>query len=393
MGQYRTKNKVKVRKPVPTQKATTITEFGPNDSLARVDGYGQTSSTIPTDFYSAISKYSDSFFDSYTSGGLLNGEKTFNLKSLKGLVQFGNKIAEFDLDKIKKRVEDTVLGGRSIESILNLPEQFKNDALGTIAGLAGNTSIAGRNVGEILRKTQMTYRDAMGVYNLVKRGDWTTFSGIVNSLGAFTNATTNSNLGELLKGYVDIQATSAFLGSLVKTASKLGNASLTKMIMDKFQDKREGRRYLNATLYNCCLNSDLPTIDYIFDYAGDQASHGNNPMAVKWLLENYNRDGLYTPDKVGEYRQRLIDILNRADPQWYYTYQNGTKITRLDAFQGISKDARSLLSFLENKTEHDFTTELMIANHYPEQDMKQMVMRMYEDITFKDRPLDPRYKR
>lgn len=392
-NQYRTKNLVKVRKPIENQKATTITEFGPNDSLARVDGYGQTSSTIPTTFYSAISKYADSFFDSYKSSGFLNGEKSFNLKSLQGIIQFGKQLASVDIDAMKKRIEDSVLGGRSIESLLNLPDQFKKDALGTLADLTGNMSIAGVNVGQLLRDTKMSYADAVGIYNLVKNGDWTSFSGIVNSLQAFQNASTKSPLGQIIGAYVDIQATSAFLGSLVKTASKFGNSALVKQIMDKFQDKKDGRKYLNATLYGCCVNSDLPTINYIFDYIGDNAVSSNNPLAVKWIAEHYQLDGLYTPDKIKEYKKRLIDTLNRADPEWYYTYQNGEKITKLEPFQHCSKNAQWLLSFVGEDDPYDFTTEFMIAKSYQEQDIKQLVMRNYKDIAFKDRPFDPRYKR
>lgn len=392
-NQYRVKNPAKQEKPTENQKAVTITESGPKNSLARVDGYGQTDSTIPTNFYSTISKYADSFFGSFDSKGFLPDFKSFDLTSLKGIVEAGKKVASIDIEAIKHRVEESVLGGRSIESLLNLPKQFKEDAFGTLAGLVGNTTIAGANIGRVLRDTKMSYADAMGIYNMVKNGDWTSFSGIVNSLGALQNANTNSLLGKLVGGYIDIQATSAFLGSLVRTASQFGNTALIKEIMNKFQDKREGRRYLNATLYGCCVGSDIPTINYILDYIGEHVVSGNNPILVRWILQHYQLDGMYQPSKIVEYKDRLVKLLNRVDPEWYFTYQDNEKITKLEPFQWCSKDAQWLLSYVGEQDTYDFTTEFMIAKSYPEQDIKQLVMRTYKDIAFKDRPLDPRYKR
>ena len=368
-GQPKISNAVKQQAPSETQKALSIVEQGPRDNTIREDGYGGNVGPGSTSFYSSISNYTDDFFNSFKGkGGLIPDFKSFNLTSLAGIKDAFNKVAHLDVKKIKSDFEHSVLGAKSI---------------------------GGVNVGEWAKKAGMSYKEALGMYNMVKNNDWTSFQGIMNGLEVIGRTELASPLGKLVNGFIDITATSAFLGSLAREAVKLGNQPLVKEVMKYFKDKRHGKKHLNAAMYGAAVASDMANMDYILEYVGSDETRSNNPILIRWILQHYSLDGLYRADKIDEYRDRLINLLNKVDPEWYYEMRDGEKVTKLEPFLWATHDAIKL--FLHqpangDKT-YDFQTEIMIAKAYPVQDIKQMIMRQYSEIAYKDRPLDPRKKR
>ena len=395
-GQPKVTNAVKQQAPSETQKALSIVEQGPRDNTVREDGYGGNVGSGSTSFYSSISNYTDDFFNSFKGkGGLIPDFKSFNLTSLAGIKDAFNKVAHLDVNKIKSDFEHSVLGGRSIESIMALPKKLKENPFGTVEEFFGAKSIGGVNVGEWAKKAGMSYKEALGMYNMVKNNDWTSFQGIMNGLEVIGRTELASPLGKLVNGFIDITATSAFLGSLAREAVKLGNQPLVKEVMKYFKDKRHGKKHLNAAMYGAAVASDMANMDYILEYVGSDETRSNNPILIRWILQHYSLDGLYRADKIDEYRDRLINLLNKVDPEWYYEMRDGEKVTKLEPFLWATHDAIKL--FLHqpangDKT-YDFQTEIMIAKVYPVQDIKQMIMRQYSEIAYKDRPLDPRKKR
>lgn len=386
----RVKNPVKQQAPSETKKIASIVEQGPNDKLARLDGYGETKA-VPTSFYDSMSKYTDSLFDSMQ--GMIPDLTKFDLKSLKGLKDFANEVAKFDPNELKKRIEKDVLGGRSFESLMDLPNQIKKDAVGTLTNLVGDTKIGGLDVKNIIQAAGSSYKDAMAMYNLVQNGDWKSFNGIVNSLQNVLGGVARTPLGDMLNKFVDIQATSAFIGSLARYAMKIGHSPLVQKISELFQNKRHGREAFNAGVYGAAVNSDLSMLDILIGFNGSDNIMTNNPLAIRWILSHYKIDGLYTSDKIVEYRNRLIDILDRLDANWDKTIQHGVVVTKLEPFNWATKDALQLLKYEDPNSDRNYLTECLIAKSYPTQDMKQMVMKLYKDIAFKDRPFDPRIRR
>jgi len=160
-GQPKVSNAVKQQAPSETQKALSIVEQGPRDNTIREDGYGGNVGSGSTSFYSSISNYTDDFFNSFKGkGGLIPDFKSFNLTSLAGIKDAFNKVAHLDVNKIKSDFEHSVLGGRSIESIMALPKKLKENPFGTVEEFFGAKSIGGVNVGEWAKKAGMSYKEA-----------------------------------------------------------------------------------------------------------------------------------------------------------------------------------------------------------------------------------------
>lgn len=376
-----------VKKPVETKLAQTIVEQGPRDDQTRIDGYGKHVGPLQTQYNLTLDKYADDLYSSYQSLTAALGLPSLDLGNLTGLSKINEIVKSLDPDALIKRFETGVLGGRSLKSILELPDQFKKDALGTLADLTKNTTLAGMNIGSLIRAGKMTYEEATKLHQMVKNGDWSSLAGIAKSLDMMGQ----NGLVSLAKNIIDVQAIGGFLGQLVKTAGELGNHSLVKEIAKLFKNNRDRNGALSSIVYSAAMRSDLLTIDSVIKVLGGAETLSKNPNTIKLILSSYNLDPFYTPDNAKEYRRRLLEVLNYLDPNWCYDTINGQRVTKLEPFSFMSEDAKKVFRYPDTD-ETDFMVEMLIAEQYKAVDIKQLAMTFYKDITFKNRPLDPRQK-
>lgn len=371
--------------------AKTFVEQGPHDKNARVDGYGGHVGPLTTQFTSVLNKYLDDMAVSYRNLTTILGIPAIDLSNLKGLQVFKAIIDKFNPAALLKRIENGLLGGRSLSSIvefgLNTVRDFKKDALGTLAKLTGNVNIGGLNIGKLIRTGQMAYADARRIHQMVKNGDFSTLSGIVKALDAIGH----TSIGQALKGVVDFHAMSAFLGTTLQEVARLGNHEVVRQIAGLFKDKRQRDAALSLSVYNAASRSDIEMIKTIVNIMGGPKLLSNNPKTIGYILRSYRHESFYGPSHFTDRRTELIDLLNSIDPNWAWEDINGTRVTKLAPFFNISKDARTLLS-QPTGDQYDFSQEIIIASSYPAQDVKRLTMNMYRSITFKDRPLNPKVK-
>lgn len=366
----------KVKKPVTTTKAITIVEGGPRDEQSRVDGYGGHIGPLTTQYKHALSKFADDFYGSYNSMGNLFGFPKLDLASLKNMspIKGISKVLDaLNPNKLLNRFESLI--GRPLQSIAGLYQDFKNDALGTLTKLTGNINIGGLNIGAMIRTGKMLYEDGVRVYNMVKSGDWSSLKGIADGLAKLGG----TGIGQLLKPIIDLEATSALLSTFMTRAAELGDHVLVKKIMEMFGSKKHRNGALGAIVYNSAGRSDIYTLDAIVKVLGGAELYGSYPQVIRRLLENYRLEPFYLPEKLGEHKQRLVDLLYSIDKDWLYTEQGGERITKLEVFGYMSKDAILVMS---DPSGIDFTTELMIAKKYPAEDIKTMQKRMYQHLVF-----------
>nr|DAT15801.1 MAG TPA: Putative virion structural protein [Caudoviricetes sp.] len=459
-GKQRLKNIPQVKSPPPTSLVTTIVEQGPRDDQMRVDAFGHVS-PMSTSINNVMAKYVDDLMQAYGapgggaggSGG--KGSGLFDFSKVEDVLKKANEVITKDIPAFKKRIEDSVLGGRTIESVVGLALQFKDDKLGALLNLADNVSLNGMKVSDLMKAGFDTYEDARSYANMIKNNDWKSFQGIVKGLDLLGHKT----IGKELSKYIDLHATSAFLGNLLNKSVQSGNTKLVSDIRKLFQDDKQAKKVLNLSTYNAATRGDIGMVKTIVGLASEkptsnvsggssgsgghsggssggqtQPGHGgsptpgspspgspggpsaptpqpsapkidhgpkrvgntllrnniktNNPNLIQWLAEGYKLDSFYEPDKIEDYRHELLEVLETIDPQWYYDIIGGEEVTKLEPFVFMSDDAKRLLKYNKDGSEL-FLTEIMIANTYPEEDIKQMVMKMYDDITYKDRPLNP----
>lgn len=379
-----------IPEPTPTLKAVTIVEQGPRDDQARVDGYGGHVGPLKTQFTTALDRYSDDFFAGYQGLSTALGFKPVDLKNLSGLNKITAVLKELNPTKLLNRFENNVLGGRSLKSILNLPKEFKRDAIGTLEKYTRNANISGLNIGQMIRTGKMTYDEATKIYKAVKNNDWSSLEGIRKGLDVLGNTA----LSNLTKGVIDLHATSAFIGEAIRLAADLGDNDLVKEIRRLFGhgnakgvrlDQQLINSLLGLSVHNAAARSDLSMLDSIIDIMGKETIRHNYPKLIKDTLQNFNLEPFYTPHMIKEYKQRLLSLLTKLDPNWDKETFNGIKVTKLEPFHYLSKDARTVLSYIDDEDEHDYTAEVMLAKDYPPMYRRHLVEKYYNDVVIRDK--------
>lgn len=348
----------KVKKPIPTNKAISIVEGGPRDEQARVDGYGGHIGPLTSQYRHSLSKFADDFYGSYSSMGSVFGFPSLNLNTLKNMTPLkgiSKVLSALDPAKLLTRFESTI--GRPLQSLMGLYGDFKKDALGALSKITGNISLGGLNVGAMIRTGKMIYEDGVRVYNMVKNGDWSSLKGIADGLAKLGG----TQLGAFLKPIVDLEATSALLTVFMKRATELGDHKLEKDILGMFKSKRHRNGAIGATVYNSANRSDIHTLNAMVKVLGGSELYGSYPQVIRRLLENYRLPPFYLPERLHEHKKELVDLLNNLNPNWLYGNHGGEKVTKLEVFGYLSKDAEMVLS---DPSGTDFTTEIMIAKKY-----------------------------
>lgn len=383
------RNLPQVRKESPTKYAQSIVEQGPRDDLTRFDALGHTS-LDKSQINLTVNKYINSLETSYTSlsktvdsfNNLLTGDTKSVLDKIKeaqNVIDSQVKRVTDEFADAKKRLETDLLGGRSIESILALPKNVKRNALGTLEEYTKGLTFAGLDIGHIVREGKMAYKDAVGIYNAAKSGDWTSIQGISNALGAMGNA----GLSKYLTSIVDLQATSAYVGALMQQVSDLGIVDLYREMSDLFHSDKEKKRYIAMSVENSISRSDINMIQTAVDIIGGDQVYYNYPDIIERILSSYRFDFAYEPSKLPQYRSALINLLNSINPSWYYEQIEDKKFTKLSSFTRISRDAVTVFSYdLDEDNPYNFSTEIALARYYPEIDAKALVMQMYPEIFY-----------
>lgn len=391
----RNASKTKVELGSPTKIATSIVEQGPRDDLTRVDGLArQKVPPMATTVNQTLNKYMDDFYKDYK--GLV---ASLNLPSLdlskakipglEGIEGIKNTISNLtkEANAIKSRIENNVLGGRKLESLRDLKDGFKKDALGSLTKMLGGTKIAGLDIGHLVNTGMTSYKDAVGIYNIVKSGDWSSLSGIQQALGALGK---NSLIDKFIKPIIDISAIGAFVGKVVSDISRLGIPGLIKEVKALFRSPKEGNRNLVHASHNAAIRGDLDMLEEIVDTLGVDGSGMINSqyrLTVENILRSFHFTPLYNPSKIGQYREKLLRVLNKIDPHWWYDDINGEKCYRLGIFRVASKDAVTLLNF-EDKSSYlksDVRDVLLIAKSYSTQDVKTLALSQYSQLVFRNK--------
>ena len=389
-------NKKKSNAGVKTNKVLTIVEQGPKDGLLRKDGYGSEIYADPTKYSNVIGKYADDLFASYADMNISLGKGVADLAKLPGLSKIAEIIKEYNPVSLLGRIEENVFGGVSLRSVYDkgmnmykngkqIYEDFKKDTVGALAKYGTGLNLAGLNVGEMVRTGRATYQDVRKIQNIVKNNDWGSLAGIMKGL----NSIGNTALSNHLKGIVDIQAHTAFLGKAMRDAHELGlfvDKEFTQNFKQAFNElntRNAGNQIVSTLYYNSAQNSDIGSMENIVSWLGGKQVLSNNPLAVETTLDNFSLLKGYTEKDAYEMRKRLLALLESVNPNWYKDYLGSEEVTHLGAFQKMSDDSKMLLS-LEVPGEINFKTEVMLSGWYNPRNIKSIVLRDFKDFSFEE---------
>lgn len=319
---------------------------GPEDKAKVVDAYTTVSPELRNNLTSKVS--------SFTSG--LSGIFDKAVGITKGV---GEKLRQgaVDLPTAKRRIENALKGSRS--DIVSLSTTAEKLIMGELTGTDTNTNYV-KTVTDVARGVQLITTDGKQVIQNFKDGNYGQLSAMVGFMSDLTG-------NPLLKVF-DIGAEAAILRGVVEEVSAWGIPSLVDQIMVDRDDKTKYaviKRSAESISYNSSLSvlesfagvmSSWPMITNPADPNGPLIPDPNftptniganaltaaTPDFAAKYIANFVFDAGVTPDQYPSVLARLVTLMDKLKPDWYYTRRNNKQVWNLGVLRGASENATTL---------------------------------------------------
>lgn len=301
------------------------------------------------DGITALNSYKDT-----AMGGLNTFIKTVtgNMLTMKDLtkiidVRNGFKINQAELTK---RLSDAA--GFPLNSIVGMTKDIENEI---------NNLLDAYSKGNVTRML-----NAVGVKFKVNDGT----SQMVSMLSSVLSRISNTD--SQFRRVVDEAAQLAFLNTMLKYTVTAGLWEGIDDLLAKYTLPGEGIRALGTFSTIAVKKGDVYTLQAIMDRCGISAITAVNTNLHADLLKNFK----FTSDAVAsdypDYRLRMLNVLDAANPTWELTDFNDISTLNLVPFTTASKNALTLL-----KGQDRFLIQCMIAPSYTKKPLMTLVRDFY----------------
>ncbi|MNM17739.1 hypothetical protein D3C81_280210 [compost metagenome] len=341
----------------------------PEDATKVVDAYGETSSELRTQLSSKITSFSSGL------GGVF--DKTVSIT--KGI---GEKLRTntIDLPSAVRRVQGALKGSRS--DILKIAGSTEKLIMGELTGSDKNTNYV-KTATDVARGLELMTSDGRQVIDSFKNGGYNQVSAMV---GFMSDLTENPSLK-----LFDMGAEAAILRGVVEEVSAWGVPSLVDNVMKDQPDmtkyaviKRSAERISYSSSLDVLLayanvssNTNIGTeANPHYANIGAAALNANTPDFATKVLSNFTFVQGVT---VGDYPAqlaKLVDLMNKLKPDWYWTQRNGQAVWNLGTLGSASENAVTL--FLSSPVYRD---AILTAPFYSPARVEELVNDMYPLVT------------
>ena len=327
--------------------ANTLFHSGPDDNLLTVDAY-QISDNSPK----------NNFFE------------PFNVTSANLIGEIRNNPAA--LDEIKSVLVNTsskMLSKGEVLAQLGTQLNGIKPQLKTLTGSLTDTLVNAYNTNSALMKGVSDVSVKLG-------GAIQTFSGVAadEMKGLLSLAETQ------LAGVAEIELVDLTLQSLVTSSllTDLTNKGLTEIatsVINGIGNPDVAKRSLLDALEGFVDKGMLPLVDLVIDRVGANTTLSERPALVSDILKGYRLPTNMGPSQYLAEETRLLNLLNKIDPQWSVLKRNIDWVSDLTPFVSASVDAITLFTHGTR-----FKTEALIAKEYGVKNQKQLVRSFYPRI-------------
>lgn len=170
----------------------------------------------------------------------------------------------------------------------------------------------------------------------------------------------------------DIGAETALMSNIFSYVSTLKIPGL----MDTLISSSDNTESLNQSLKNCVPDviqqNDLDSLNSIINKIGAEEVLTADPNAVQNILSSYTLDSTTTADEYQKLYNQLTGTLDSLNPNWNTIERNGETITDLTSLDGISDDAKTILSI-----NSDYQTMFLINDDFSTSDMTLSAQSIY----------------
>lgn len=345
-------------------------DIGSNISSALATSKAATSSAVSkvSSVFSTDVKENLSVVKATAKDGItaLNSYKDTALGGLSSFISAvtGNSLTMKDLTKIID-----VRNGVKINQA-ELTKRLSNAAGFPLNSVVGMTKDIEREVNNLLdaySKGNVTRMlNAAGVKFKVNDGSSQMVSMLSSVLGRISG--TDSKFRRI----VDESAQLAFLNTMMKYTVTAGLWEGIDDLLAKYTISEEGIRVLGTFSTIAVKKGDVYTLQAIMDRCGISAITAVNTNLHTDLLKNFKFTSDTIESEYPDYRLRMLNVLDAANPTWETTYFNDIGSMNLIPFTTASKNALTLL-----KGQDRFRIQCMIAPSYTKKPLMTLVRDFY----------------
>lgn len=358
---------------IQAKLADSVFMKGADPDLSVVDSYGRTPKEINTQLKNAAALNIQHYLDNFSGGlsGLLGG-LNLDVGFLKGL--------DGNLKKIESTIKDTVKKGQelaaqgqdlydrlgkpliqSYQSITQLREDMKHDALGALTNMLGGGAFKDNKLAGLIS-------DGVKVYQVAKDTNF-------KDLGSLLNAVSKLTGSDLLGKYIDVQAEVAWASAFVQEAMNLGSHEAIEALRQAVGNSKYFKHTVAEQMGYTAQGGDLDTLEEVLHIIDGRMVLMKNPNIINDILRNYNFPENYSYDKFPEYRKQIVTVLSRFDPNWDTVVFGKERIMKIEPWVNASEDSKKLFGELDR-----YDQVVQIASSYPEQETIAVLKATYPEL-------------
>lgn len=279
----------------------------------------------------------------------------FGLGDLVDSISFKNGF-DIDVDKLSGRLGGSI--GDVVSAAKAGVDFYKDVKEHGIYSLQKYGGAFGANISNYIQ-------DGFTLYEVGKAAKAGDLQGL---LGAATKFMGGEGLGKFL----DLQAEAAWIGAIVNKAHQLGIPSIIDKIRSKVKDAQAYRRSLARNVRYSALSGDTKMLDLITQILEGKSILGENPDFIELYLSKYSLPEKYDFKKFDEYRNKVLDILYRVDPNWDKTVFNNEWVYKTAPWMNASNDAKLLFRGTE------WEESYLLAPDYKTQRVQDLLKKTYK---------------
>lgn len=318
----------------------------PTDKVATVDVYGTTTAEqrnalIPTDsvFQQALPT---------------------KLAPIPGANQ--NTEGRVDLADGRKRLMQTLKGGRS--NFDSLSEEMKQNLLRNLDG-GGQKTSGDPTYAKFLRAESQS-----GSLTLAS-SDYNSAKGVA----AMLRDLTSSELFEV----ADLGAEASVLHAAIEEMSKWGVPELIDDVLKDIEDEKLKKEALRRSARTISASGDIDLIEKVIRQVGVSPLISHRPNFPEQVLRSYRFKQGITPSEYPDRLEQLVWVMDRLQPDWFWTTRGEEQVWNLAIIAGASDHARELLL-----TTEPYRSAILTATFYPKTSTRQLMRSMYPMIALVD---------
>jgi hypothetical protein len=154
-----------------------------------------------------------------------------------------------------------------------------------------------------------------------------------------------------------------------------GAPELIDETLKKIKDDDLRREVARRSATKLVRAKNIEMVESAIKNVGASALVAENPRLPQQVLQMYTFKAKTTPADYPELLTQLVWVMDRLQPNWFWTRRGNEDVWNLATMTRISDDARILFS-----SDPLYRTPALISQHYPERSVTTVVRSMYPNI-------------